>query len=402
MKIYKLLPILCLFLVFGGCRKQSPDLYNQNHNKQTESPSETFLSYWHGMNNSYVLWEIDPTDWDKVYDEYLPRFQALDSQKEVSTYQLVKLYTELSKDLIDHHYVVDITNSRAHADSIKKFRISPSANQLKKRNYYHEQDNNFMPNLKEIIYTKYYSRFKNLVTGIHNDATLVISGNIDNGIAYIYFSGFNLSNFMLNPTKEENIEAIKAVLNFHDIILNTPNLRGVIVDMRNNGGGYNRDIDYILAPMLGEDLQIGYTRPKNGLGRYDYDNWVPLTIHPAVKHRKIDVPIVALVNLYSVSMSEITSSAIKTLDNGYVIGERTYGGTCCITDYDYDYGGSFVNRNVDVYTASITSKFFEGGIIEGIGVTPDIEILDDPKALSEGIDRQLDGALKLINEKSKK
>ncbi|MEG1607849.1 MAG: S41 family peptidase, partial [Mucinivorans sp.] len=323
------------------------------------------------------------------------------SQEEVSTYQLEKLYTELSKDIIDHHYGFEITNSRAHPDSIKKFKIRPSTNQLKKRNYYHEPDSNFMPNLEEIIYTKYYSRFKNLVTGRQN-TTLIISGNIDNGIAYIYFSNFDLSSFMLDPTEEENIEAAKAVLNFHDIILNTPNLRGVIVDMRNNGGGYVRDIDYILAPMLGEDLQIGYMRPKNGLGRYDYDNWVPQIIHPAVEHRKIDVPIVALVNLYSVSMAEITSTAIKTLDNGYVIGERTYGGTCCLTGYEYDYGGSFINKNVDVYTVSVLSKFLKGGIIEGIGVTPDIEILDDPKALSEGIDRQFDGALKFINEKSKK
>ncbi|MEG0815150.1 MAG: S41 family peptidase [Mucinivorans sp.] len=401
MKIYKLLPIICLFLVFGGCRKKSPDLYNQNQNQQVTSPSETFLSYWHGMNNSYVLWGIDPTDWDKVYDEYLPRFQALDSQKEVSTYQLEKLYTELSKDLIDHHYVAEITNSRAHVDSIRRFSIRPAINQLEKRNYYHEQDTNFMSNLATIIATKYQPRFKNLVAGRHN-TTLIISGNIDNGIAYIYFSGFGLSNFMSDPTNEENIAAVEAVLNFHNIILNTPNLRGVIVDMRNNGGGYTNDIDYILAPMLGEDLQIGHMRPKNGLGRYDYDNWVPLTIHPAVEHRKIDVPIVALVNLYSVSMSEITSTAIKTLDNGYVIGERTYGGTCALTEYEYDYGGSFINSKVNVYTVSVLSKFFKGGIIEGIGVTPDIEILDDPEALSEGIDRQFDGALKLINEKSKK
>ncbi|MEG0162513.1 MAG: hypothetical protein RR652_01120, partial [Mucinivorans sp.] len=86
------------------------------------------------MNNSYVLWDIDPTDWDKVYDEYLPRFQALDSQEEVSTYQLEKLYTELSKDLIDHHYVAEIINSRAHVDSIRRFSIRPAINQLEKRN----------------------------------------------------------------------------------------------------------------------------------------------------------------------------------------------------------------------------------------------------------------------------
>ena len=36
-----------------------------------------FSGFWHGMNENYVFWDVDDTDWDEVYKTYLPLFQEL-------------------------------------------------------------------------------------------------------------------------------------------------------------------------------------------------------------------------------------------------------------------------------------------------------------------------------------
>ena len=33
-------------------------------------PTEQFDAIWHGINQNYVFWEADPTDWDAVYSQY--------------------------------------------------------------------------------------------------------------------------------------------------------------------------------------------------------------------------------------------------------------------------------------------------------------------------------------------
>ena len=66
---------VALMLISGAvsCRRQAPELTNPNDLRvNTESPSQVFLAFWQGMNNSYGFWDIDPTDWDAVYDHYLP------------------------------------------------------------------------------------------------------------------------------------------------------------------------------------------------------------------------------------------------------------------------------------------------------------------------------------------
>ena len=36
--------------------------------------SDLFEAFWNGMNNNYVFWGIDTTNWDRVYNQYKPIF----------------------------------------------------------------------------------------------------------------------------------------------------------------------------------------------------------------------------------------------------------------------------------------------------------------------------------------
>ena len=81
---------------------------------------------------------------------------------------------------------------------------------------------------------------------------------------------------------------------------------------------------------------------KDGLGRLDYGPWVPCILAPAENHRKVEAPIVVLANLYSVSMSEMTSLAVSALPNGCIVGKRTFGGTGPLSgDFKFAYSGAW-------------------------------------------------------------
>ena len=116
-----------------------------------------------------------------------------------------------------------------------------------------------------------------------------------------------------------------------------------------------------------------------------------------------DVPIVVLANVHSVSMAEITSSAVKLIPNGKLIGTRTHGGLCGLTgieEFSLNYTGYIgIKDKTPVYCYIPTLAYFnmDKKCLEGIGVEPDIEVSLDREQFSKtGRDTQLDRALEYI------
>lgn len=67
---YKILLALLFVLGLVSCRKEMPDM--QNPREETiYNWDQLFESYWNGMNYNYVFWDIDTTDWDKMYKNHL-------------------------------------------------------------------------------------------------------------------------------------------------------------------------------------------------------------------------------------------------------------------------------------------------------------------------------------------
>lgn len=186
--------------------------------------------------------------------------------------------------------------------------------------------------------------------------------------------------------------------NYLRLIQETPEIKGVILDVRGNGGGYLADMQYTIAPLIDEELLIGYTRVKEGLGRLDYAPWIPSTLTPAARHRKVEAPVVALTDILSYSMAEMTAMAVSELPGGCVIGERTLGATGPLTDnYAFSYSGQVNNPYMMIYTSTAMIKDAKGVNHEGVGVTPDIEVFYDEAAMESGTDVQLDRAIEYIH-----
>lgn len=252
-------------------------------------------------------------------------------------------------------------------------------------------------------------------------ALTIESGLFEPGIPYLRISGFKLSpylndNYFKNFADTANTNskafqvAVKSVWHewFDKIqeLKSTQSLRGVIIDVRSNGGGFVNDYQYVLGALLPSG---GFTshqlRTKNGTGRYDYSPLMDFTFptYPS-EHETVTEPIVVLANCSSVSMAEMTAWGAKKLSNGHVIGMRTWGGLSALStdpsSYSQTYASAFGEENKTAFYAYIpkfVAIFPEVGVQEGVGIIPDIEVpFDQDLYDATGRDSQLERAIEYI------
>lgn len=386
--------LLSVVLLASACRKDAPELMNPNESRMTSTPSQVFETFWRAMNNTYVFWDIDPTDWDKIHDDYLPRFRELDALETVETEKLQELYTEICENLVDHHFSLAIINDKAPEDAeTRQITVQPGIDEAMSRDYFHLY---FSWEAFWSCIAKYKSagRISDFAEGQNKDM-YACSYNIDGGIIYFHLSGFAISDAKPDDPEDTVMEAVD---NYLRLIQETPEIKGVILDVRGNGGGYLADMQYTIAPLIDEELLIGYTRVKEGLGRLDYAPWIPSTLTPAARHRKVEDPVVALTDILSYSMAEMTAMAVSELPGGCVIGERTLGATGpLMSNYAFTYSGQVNNPYMTIYTSTAVMKDAKGVNHEGVGVTPDIEVFYDEAAMESGTDVQLDRAIEYIH-----
>ena len=93
--------LLCLLLTGGlmGCRKSIDGERITSYSGQ--SYSDVFESFWKGMNENYMFWDIETVDWNNMYKTYKPRFEALDQQKDDPNAgnKAVQYLVDMTKDL---------------------------------------------------------------------------------------------------------------------------------------------------------------------------------------------------------------------------------------------------------------------------------------------------------------
>ena len=114
--------LIGMSVLMSSCRDDADHLlsYGQSDDLVFEeagnSFTEKFNIFWEGMNCNYALWDYEASfglDWDRVYDEFMPRFHALDERKDsVSDEEFKALLTELVAPLHDGHLAIIQETSR--------------------------------------------------------------------------------------------------------------------------------------------------------------------------------------------------------------------------------------------------------------------------------------------------
>ncbi|MBO5088127.1 MAG: S41 family peptidase [Lachnospiraceae bacterium] len=194
---------------------------------------------------------------------------------------------------------------------------------------------------------------------------------LDNNIGYIQISSF------AEVTAEQFVEGI--------INLDTSGMEGLIIDLRDNGGGL-LDIAVAMLDYMLPEGKIVYTEDKDGNVTSEYTS---------TDEYQFNKPLVVLVNGYSASASEIFAGAIKDYGIGTIIGETTYGKGIVQRMFPLD-DGSAIKLTIAKY---FTPK---GNDIHKIGIEPDVEVELDADAYRESDgekDNQLDAAIECIMQK---
>lgn len=94
-------------------------------------------------------------------------------------------------------------------------------------------------------------------------------------------------------------------------------LNGVVLDLRNNGGGYLTEAVQICDVFLPKDKVVVTTRPRSGA-----DETYRTRARALVPE---DIPLAILVNEYSASASEIVAGALSVHGRAITVGQRTHG-----------------------------------------------------------------------------
>ena len=188
---------------------------------------------------------------------------------------------------------------------------------------------------------------------------------LDNKVAYVKLFEFNSQ---ANARLEEALE---------ELLARDP--RGLILDLRNNPGGFlNEAVNvasqfisegHILLERFGDGTEHVYEAREGGVA--------------------LEVPMVVLVNAGSASASEIVAGALQDTGRGTLIGETTFG------------KGSvqLLHRLRDDSELRVTvARWFtpDDRLIHGHGLEPDVVVEMTPEDMDAGLDPQLDRAVEYL------
>lgn len=196
--------------------------------------------------------------------------------------------------------------------------------------------------------------------------------NCTNGcfsVAYIRLSQFG---------DKTNDEWTLAVNSLYPKITTSKNFKGIILDLRNNPGGYLQDAVFIASEFIKSGTvvsQVDATGEKTDL---------PVSRTGIL----LDQPLLVLTNKGSASASEIVSGALRDHSRAKLIGETTFGKGTIQQPIDLKDGAS-VHISVGKWLTP------NGTWVDKKGLTPDIKVDYDQKksAKTPGFDNQLQAAI---------
>jgi len=396
--------VICLFFVtiFSSCRKESLNIESPN-DRVCNTYEEQFEAVWEGLDHSYLFWDYQSLDWDSIREVMLPRFKAFD-QNGATDDELSEAYYDMVGTFIDHHFSLQVRNLQTN----NRIYVSPGWNEVSQRAGYHYD------------FTDYQVALLPTMEGVSlykegNDYCpcwfALFPGNDGKKIAYLRLSSFSITNLLWAVNSGEVPSSALLPLRFfygNDVLDGVTNgragqdtIQAVIIDVRGNGGGNAGELIPLVGSLTPSRTDFGYSRHKEGLGRLDYSAWTPFYLDSHAHHLDGSKPVVVLADCNSASCSEMTAFFVQNFPHGTFIGERTFGATCPLLPGSYDmlYSGVFGDYNQYGYYA-YTSNFVVADknyeILEGKGVTPDIECPLDFQALMTGHDNQLERALQYL------
>lgn len=192
-----------------------------------------------------------------------------------------------------------------------------------------------------------------------------------------YFKEENIGYIALNMYGTHSAEEFKKSLKN----IKNQNVDGLIIDLRDNGGGYLEAAVEILSEFIEKDKVLVKTKYK--------DSFFDTGYYSTPSEDIFDKKIVVLVNENSASASEITAGAFKDYSRAIIVGKKTYGKGSVQQPFKMDDGSMLKLTVAEWYTPNGTN-------INEEGITPNVEIKISEDDYNNSYDRQLEAAKKIL------
>ncbi|MDR0974368.1 MAG: S41 family peptidase [Ruminococcus sp.] len=145
-------------------------------------------------------------------------------------------------------------------------------------------------------------------------------------------------------------------------------VRSVIIDLRDNPGGYDTTTLQMLNTIIGQKLPLFYYKKNDGAVLYNSDGTSSKTFNP---------DIVILTNGESASASEVFTSVLRYHGFARSVGTKTFG---------KGIGQTVTKFNGKVFTVTAFEIFLPDGTTYNLeGIAPDVEITDNPETEADEV-----------------
>lgn len=304
-----------------------------------------FDALWSILDTHYCFFEEKGVDWDSIYNVYSPRVKP-----DTKMLELYDICAEMLDELRDGH--VNLSTSFSNS-------------------YYKKWWSDYPQNYDNRLVEQYYLKFGGMSK---NGLTYAMMGD---SIAYMRYPSFAAG--MSETTLDW---ALVLLYDCH----------GLIIDIRDNGGGNISAVETFVARFIDERILAGYICHKSGPGHGDFSKPYAYYFDPAPAGRvKWKKPVVVLTNRSTFSAANNFVSVMQYLPQVTIIGDRTGGGSGMPFSSEIPCGWGVRFSGSPVYDARKQ--------LTETGIAPDIHVDLDPQAALAGHDTILDTALELLSQK---
>lgn len=245
------------------------------------NPRGNFEALWSEIDRHYCFFNEKDVDWNEVYDRYSARVSDRMTREELF---------DLCSDMIDEL-------RDGHTNLSTPFATS----------YYRKWWSDYPQNYDSRVIEQYYLNFNYRSIGAVTYALL------PENIGYMHYASFS------SAIGDGNVDYILSYFK---------GAQGIIIDVRDNGGGELSNVEPLVNHFIRQRTLAGYIIHKTGPGHNDFDKPFAYYIDPASQgHISWSKPIVVLTNRSTFSAANNFVSIMKLIPSVTVIGSTTGGGS---------------------------------------------------------------------------
>lgn len=332
---------------------------NVNAQNSKDDPVWNFELMWSEFNNRYANFELKEVDWQEVYDKYRPQINKKSTSDEV-----FDVCCKMLQELNDGHVTLSgkINGKKRKCNTVKyKVHLFEEFGDL----------SNFMAVTYKTLKKEQFSSLRPKIS----------NGNLrhatSNDYGYLFIGQFN----GFTTRKVDRIMK-KAIKQFE-------NKKGLIIDVRTNGGGLDKYC-YQIAGRFADKKRLAQYEKVRIKGTQNFTELDSLFLSPKGE-KQFTKPIVILTSNISASATEVFLLAMKELPYVTVIGNRTEGIFSDMRTLRFPNGWRVTLSHEQYFSADMINY-------EGIGIEPDIKILNYKK---DEFDNVILKAIELLDDITK-